>query len=288
MFVCRNWYLLLYDLNLSVQDSVQEVFRSGKCVFRLARRSFCGNQCLCNALINYFLSRSAFLLDASPSTLPTMRFISIALATILLAGTSTNARSDSNLLRGSPGGDSSNSNNGRDPNVVDNGTPNGITLTEYETLMGHRDAIVNFWTSDRIRSAKPVQMTVNDFFGFEFAKENSTITGNNGTATSPPGGRNRSLQVADSEWTQGGDIYEATGRLLFSRGTSNYLCSATAITDPEGLGNGRSIILTAAHCVFDSERTDIEGVSALFFMYLISTVKNYITACSLPSLAYLC
>ena len=58
--------------------------------------------------------------------------------------------------------------------------------------------------------------------------------------------------VVNSRWTQGGAIQTAAGRLLYEMpnngGWSSYVCSGTVTTD--GV-TGRSIIITAAHCVYD-------------------------------------
>jgi hypothetical protein len=70
--------------------------------------------------------------------------------------------------------------------------------------------------------------------------------------------RGRSLSgalVMEGPWNQGGLILEASGRLLFQRGGENYVCSATAIDC--GM-KGRSLILTAAHCLNVSTVPSVE------------------------------
>jgi len=58
--------------------------------------------------------------------------------------------------------------------------------------------------------------------------------------------------VANTRWAQGGAIQTAAGRLLYEMpnngGWSGYVCSGTVATDGT---TGRSIIITAAHCVYD-------------------------------------
>lgn len=65
-----------------------------------------------------------------------------------------------------------------------------------------------------------------------------------------PGG-----DVAHAAWTTGGAVQAATGRLLFelpdpdtSSGWQGYWCSGTVVADATA---GRSVVLTAAHCVYD-------------------------------------
>ena len=58
--------------------------------------------------------------------------------------------------------------------------------------------------------------------------------------------------VVNSRWTNGGAIQTAAGRLLYEMpnngGWSAYVCSGTVTNDG---ATGRSIIITAAHCVYD-------------------------------------
>jgi hypothetical protein len=62
--------------------------------------------------------------------------------------------------------------------------------------------------------------------------------------------------ITNSQWTDGGDVQTAVGRLYFQmpsnarlKGPWNgYVCSGTVVND--GV-SGRSVILTASHCVYD-------------------------------------
>ncbi|MCH7584195.1 MAG: hypothetical protein IH941_03435 [Acidobacteria bacterium] len=54
--------------------------------------------------------------------------------------------------------------------------------------------------------------------------------------------------VTHERWTGGGAVQTAAGRILFRMSGVDYVCSGTAVTDST---SGRSIILTAAHCVYD-------------------------------------
>jgi hypothetical protein len=62
--------------------------------------------------------------------------------------------------------------------------------------------------------------------------------------------------VTDAEWTGGGTIQQVAGRIYFEMPSnarrkgpwSGYVCSGTVATDET---NGRSVIVTAAHCVHD-------------------------------------
>jgi len=78
------------------------------------------------------------------------------------------------------------------------------------------------------------------------ATSSFTFTANGG------GGTGGGDVVVNSRWTNGGAIQTAAGRLLYEMpnggGWSAYVCSGTAATDGT---TGRSIIITAAHCVYD-------------------------------------
>jgi hypothetical protein len=56
--------------------------------------------------------------------------------------------------------------------------------------------------------------------------------------------------VTGASWTGGGAIQQRSGRILFSSGGSDWICSGSVVNDAS-TGNGYSIVLTAGHCVFD-------------------------------------
>lgn len=76
--------------------------------------------------------------------------------------------------------------------------------------------------------------------------------------------------VSDSNWPYGGAIQSATGRILFqfeATGDSTFLCSGTVIKD---YLSGRSIILTAAHCVYSDQHKQFASY-AVFIPDQVST-----------------
>jgi len=84
----------------------------------------------------------------------------------------------------------------------------------------------------------------------------------NNTATSPitafvvnAGGGGGGNVVPNAEYTSGGDIQDAAGRIYFEMPSNDrrtrwtgYVCSGTVVRDST---TGRSIVQTAAHCVYD-------------------------------------
>ena len=69
------------------------------------------------------------------------------------------------------------------------------------------------------------------------------------------GGGGSGDTITNAEWTSGGDVQTAVGRLFYEmpsnpklRRWAGYVCSGTVVTDG---ATGRSVILTASHCVYD-------------------------------------
>ena len=96
--------------------------------------------------------------------------------------------------------------------------------------------IVNFWTAERVAQAVPRDFYRNPASG-QFVPARKPVPPDPGTS-----------YVSGSSWTKGGQIVEASGKVLFMMADQYWICSATAIADTAG---GRSLILTAAHCVYD-------------------------------------
>ncbi|NNL88386.1 MAG: Ig-like domain-containing protein, partial [Marinicaulis sp.] len=83
------------------------------------------------------------------------------------------------------------------------------------------------------------------------AKDRAKKGGNTGTSATNSytvgGGGSGGGIVTNGEWN-GGAVQTAAGRILFAMGGSTFVCSGTAATDGT---SGRSVIVTAAHCVYD-------------------------------------
>ena len=145
-----------------------------------------------------------------------------------------------------------------------------VTEGEYASLVSSRIETTNYWTSERLSSVIPYDRTIDDDDNSEEYDEENDDTwskkrrnndnkndknlrnGNNKqhNKKKKKNKQHRNLQniVDEGPWNRGGDIKDAAGRLMFTHGTSDYLCSATAVTNPT---TGRSVIITAAHCVYD-------------------------------------
>ena len=148
-----------------------------------------------------------------------------------------------------------------------------INENEYQALVSYRQKIVEFWTPRKMKHAKPRHLTLNEnITDAEIAKELARAAAGH---DQDGGERKRGLRnlqsVSNLPWTAGGKVLEATGRLMFHMGSENYRCSATAVTDGDWY-DGRSMIITAAHCVFDDANSAVSSfvLFPLFFLLLYS------------------
>jgi hypothetical protein len=99
-----------------------------------------------------------------------------------------------------------------------------------DAAKAEQDRIIAYWTPARIASAQ--------WKGY--------VRDNHGKITpyAKPGGSGGT----GSSWTGNGAVEERVGRILFSSGGSNWICSGSVVNDSN---SGTSVILTAGHCVFD-------------------------------------
>ena len=132
--------------------------------------------------------------------------------------------------------------------------------------------IIDFWTPERVAQAVP-----RDFvFDSDNGRFKPTRPGNGGGGGKPdkPGGGgsgDESSVVTGASWNSGGAITGSIGKVLFEMGGSYWVCSATAVSDPTT--NSRSIVATAAHCVYDE--SDPAAPSAAAFASNWMFVPDY-------------
>ena len=91
--------------------------------------------------------------------------------------------------------------------------------------------VLAYWTPARIANAK-------------FRDYLRTDTGRIVPNARPGGGG------TGASWPNGGAIQQRSGRILFSSGGSDWICSGSVVNDTS-TSNGYSVVLTAGHCVFD-------------------------------------
>ena len=117
--------------------------------------------------------------------------------------------------------------------------------------------IIDFWTPERVARAVPRDF-IFDPGGGRYVPAHHR-PGHPGGPGGGPGDGDSTVVTGDS-WTGGGEVADGTGKVLFAMGSSYFICSASVVDDT---ANGRSIILTAAHCVFD-ESTGLFATNWMF------------------------
>lgn len=112
-----------------------------------------------------------------------------------------------------------------------------ISFAPAGQAIGHQSinsptAAVKFWTNARVRQAVSRDFELNEKTQ-RFELRGKPVY---------PG------TVSGSSWTGGGRVVKTTGKVLFTMGTTYFVCSASVVIDtvPD-----RSIVLTAGHCIYD-------------------------------------
>jgi hypothetical protein len=107
----------------------------------------------------------------------------------------------------------------------------GTSQAANPALSRHQRTVA-FWTKQRVAQAVPRDFT------YHSGKGTLAPTARPGTGS----------ELKGASWINGGEVLKNTGKVLFAMGGSYYVCSASVVDDSV---SGRSIILTAAHCVYD-------------------------------------
>jgi len=97
-----------------------------------------------------------------------------------------------------------------------------------------RAQVLNYWTEARMRAARPRDAVLAGAVG-------SSTRGADALAGSTP---------ASSPWGGGGAIAARSGKIFFTLGGVDYVCSGSVIDDDGD--PAYSLVLTAAHCVYDN------------------------------------
>jgi hypothetical protein len=120
--------------------------------------------------------------------------------------------------------------------------------------------IVDFWTPERRALAIPRDLLLDDAGNAFLALPHGGLVPYgrpaNGRAARPVpmakpgggGGGGGTRTVTNAAWNVQGTLQTAAGRILFVMGGDYYVCSGTVVQETAGT---RSLILTAAHCIYD-------------------------------------
>ena len=94
--------------------------------------------------------------------------------------------------------------------------PGVVSAAQPDGKAAHHAKVIKYWTPERIKNAKPRD------FVFDPAKG----TYKPAAKPAPPSGGG---SVTGASWTGGGDILNGTGRVLFTLGGSDYICSGSVV-----------------------------------------------------------
>jgi len=114
------------------------------------------------------------------------------------------------------------------------------------------DPAIAYWTAARIANAIP-----RDFVRLP--------NGKFVPAAKPPGGPGSGgggKAVTGALWTAGGEVLDQSGRVLFTLGGDDYICSASVVDDASD--PDYSVIVTAGHCIYD----EVADVFATNWVYM--------------------
>ena len=109
--------------------------------------------------------------------------------------------------------------------------------------------IIAYWTPARIAAARWKDYVVDP------------ATGKASLNKGKPGGGGGTGAVTGASWNGGGKVAGSVGRILFSSGGSQWICSGTVVNAPNSAGY--SIVLSAGHCAYDGA----DGWSSNFVFY---------------------
>jgi V8-like Glu-specific endopeptidase len=115
----------------------------------------------------------------------------------------------------------------------------GSAPSAAEAARAEHARVLAYWTPERIASAQPRDFVMN-------AAGRLVPTAKPGSGGGGGGGG----AVTGASWSGNGAIEQRSGRILFTMGGSNWICSGSAIADG-ATNNGLSTVLTAGHCVYD-------------------------------------
>jgi hypothetical protein len=108
---------------------------------------------------------------------------------------------------------------------------------------GHRDraTVVAYWTPQRIAHAVPRDVA-----------PDRVPAGKPRELAKPVGGGGGGGSSTGSTWTGGGKVKATSGKVLFTMGGVDYVCSGSVAQDSSST---TSLVLTAGHCVYDESGT---------------------------------
>lgn len=139
--------------------------------------------------------------------------------------------------------------------------PVGAAARPGPTSARSVDPSIAYWTKERIAHAIP-----RDFVLMPNGKFVPAAKPPGG----PGGGGGGGKAVTGASWTGGGLILNQSGRVLFTLGGIDYICSASVVDDAKA---NFSVIVTAGHCIYD-EAADVFATNWIY-MPRFDTAPDY-------------
>lgn len=124
------------------------------------------------------------------------------------------------------------------------GHPDGVEVHKAAQTRAEHHRIVEYWTPRRMRAATPGDRLVD---GRSKASAGGTVQRGAPTVIGPRGKPTKPGSSQDGTggyYTGGGEIVDTTGKVFFTLGGTNYVCSGSATGS-----TNRDVVLTAGHCV---------------------------------------
>ena len=113
------------------------------------------------------------------------------------------------------------------------------------------NAVIAYWTPERIEAAQPRDYVFD--VGSTRARlsivDERALVRSTPRPTATPRPENIATTTGSS-WKQAGLALTVTGKVFFTMGGSNYVCSGAVVTDTR---TDYSLVLTAGHCAYDQE-----------------------------------
>lgn len=116
-------------------------------------------------------------------------------------------------------------------------------------------AVRRYWAPQRMAAARPAEELA-PAAGVRFTRPGSLDSYLHRLA---PGRGTPDVPQQGAPWPGGGSVARTTGKVFFSLGADDYVCSGSAVDSPD-----RSTVLTAGHCVVDPE----SGTSATNWVFV--------------------
>ncbi|WP_336922740.1 trypsin-like serine peptidase [Aquipuribacter sp. SD81] len=128
----------------------------------------------------------------------------------------------------------------------------GVAHARAATTAAERAAVAAYWSPARMRAARPADalaptVTPGEVSTADVARGSASVRPTarpGGGKGKPGGGGGGGTVVTGAEWTGGTAVVATTGKVFFTLGGSNYVCSGSAVTSAN-----ESTVLTAGHCL---------------------------------------